>query len=584
MTQPIRKIHWNSFPATTRQRLVDSFAGRAAPRPIVSVSSGGTVGPVIGWSIVAGVFGVLVLASAAADFGSVYSFRQPLESALLYLLFLFLFFYGAIAIVRVLRRKRAFPWAHGRYLFAMELIDAQNDTLEIFPTASIENVRVVHHYRNGVYTGSQIELTFPNRRIESVYVPTQAKAQETLDQLREAQNAIFAAAQRNDFAALRELDVLAEVRGARELDDPQALAAFRAQHERETGTPIALPLPLWARQTALVSLGAALVLGMPLFFVRNALSDAKAYEWVQATTSSVPVEAYLAAEGSESEEARAVHLPRTKYLEAEQASSVTALRAFVQQFPTAPQVPSARASIHRKFAEAQAAFLAQAPNDPRMRTFVLELLTFLEAHDTPQVKVRFAAPSAAALTELDAMLDQRGRRDGGHDIIAIAPHFTPERTAQMESTVTSVLAQGFRGVVADDILDLVNAGRIEKNAAPDPTNPVFDVSYVVEPSDALYTRDGDNRAFVGIHVNFEVTMRIPSSATTYTFAIAVEPPQTFTVQSSGYGPATEGEVYSVMAARAFDQLATRLASTFFASAGAGAVNTAGAVPFPPKGI
>ena len=132
----------------------------------------------------------------------------------------------------------------------------------------------------------------------------------------------------------------------------------------------------------------------------------------------------------------------------------------------------------------------------------------------------------------------------------------------------------------------VDVGRIQPSHGVAACEHALDVSYAVEPSDALYTREGDTRGFVGIHVNFDVTMRIPNSAATYAFAISVEPPQTFTVSTSGYGPATDGQVYAEMAARAFDQLSTRLATAFFgagAAGGAGVTNTA-ALPggVPPK--
>ena len=41
---------------------------------------------------------------------------------------------------------------------------------------------------------------------------------------------------------------------------------------------------------------------------------------------------------------------------------------------------------------------------------------------------------------------------------------------------------------------------------------MVDVSYVVAPSGAIYVDESDNRQFVGIHVDFQVAMKIPGVA------------------------------------------------------------------------
>ena len=148
----------------------------------------------------------------------------------------------------------------------------------------------------------------------------------------------------------------------------------------------------------------------------------------------------------------------------------------------------------------------------------------------------------------------------------IAPHFTPDRTSLFEGSVTNRLRDGFATVFPADIFDLEHSGRVDASAPLDPNHPVLDVRYVVRPSGALYVSDTDTRAFVGIHVDFDVTMRSPDGPGTFAFAFAVEPPETFTVSTRGDAQASDNSIYATMAERAFDRLGERLSSTFFAQA------------------
>ena len=89
--------------------------------------------------------------------------------------------------------------------------------------------------------------------------------------------------------------------------------------------------------------------------------------------------------------------------------------------------------------------------------------------------------------------------------------------------------------------------------------------YVVRPSGALYVNDTDQRAFVGIHIDFDVTMRTPGTNATYAFTLAVEPPETFTVSTTAGAHASESTIYATMTERAFDHLGDGLSAKFFAS-------------------
>jgi hypothetical protein len=122
--------------------------------------------------------------------------------------------------------------------------------------------------------------------------------------------------------------------------------------------------------------------------------------------------------------------------------------------------------------------------------------------------------------------------------------------------------------------------------APEPPKPVsaplaievptLEVQYKVGWAGDIYSEEKGDRQFVGIVVNFDVSMRIPDQADAFDFSLEVTPPEHFTVEYSspfggayggrslpGLGAPSEGQVYDVMASRAFDQLTEKLRVVFF---------------------
>jgi hypothetical protein len=114
-----------------------------------------------------------------------------------------------------------------------------------------------------------------------------------------------------------------------------------------------------------------------------------------------------------------------------------------------------------------------------------------------------------------------------------------------------------------------------KAPLPEVQTPTLFVRYAVRWAGDIYSEEKGNRQFVGIVVNFDVSMRVPGEAETYDFELEVQPPDHFTVDYRspygslagldlpGLGGPTEGHVYDVMASRAFDELTTKLRGVFF---------------------
>lgn len=558
-----RRLHFNSLPAVTRTRFLDSISERGEPRTILSLPDS-TYGPLVGWALFA-LLGLGGLAFAVPyEFGSAYTPIVGPEFLLGIAVAFFAVVYGLLASVRAIVRRRSLPFEPGRYIFPLEVVFAHGTTIEWYPTATITAANTTHHYRNGVYSGTSLELVFEGTRKETLWLPTKEEPQRILRSLDGFQEFVRGAAARGDVEAIRRLDVFFEIRGAKELDDPGALDSFRMRHERESVGPLARELPSTFARAALVASVVAVLLAVPTWWLRNRLSDDAAYAGLSSSSRYV-VDAYLRSGGRHRDEARASVLPAVVFREASEQRSATAMRAFLAEFPNASQAPAARAAIHTLYDEAFAAFVAAAPADPRLRTFMRDLLTFLETSAAPTVLVRFFPPSSEALAEADAELARRGRRESGHDVTPIAPYFGTDAMATIESTVTARLESGFARVFAADVFDLSHGGRILGGEA-DPAVPALDVRYTVRPSGALYVSERDQRAFVGIHLDFVVLMRAPGTTTTYEFTLAVEPPETFSVSYGNSEHASESSIYATMAERAFDQLADGLSATFFASA------------------
>ena len=122
-------------------------------------------------------------------------------------------------------------------------------------------------------------------------------------------------------------------------------------------------------------------------------------------------------------------------------------------------------------------------------------------------------------------------------------------------------------VFPNEVLTLEDGPRI---LGPSPTavgNPTIEVAYEVRPSGEFYQLRAGNRAFVGITVEFSVTMRLPGSTLTFAFPLSVAPPERFrfsyeTNSGESSGPSA-GRVYSVMAERAFDRLSAQMGGVFF---------------------
>ncbi|MEM7604577.1 MAG: hypothetical protein AAF411_04405 [Myxococcota bacterium] len=547
------KIPFNALPEQTRARFVGAVSGTGT-QPIHAQTTSKT-GAYFLWSFVA--FGALVAAFTVASdgFGSMYWGRQDTDMLIGYVLAFFVGGYALLAMIRRFVRDKSTPYRRGRYLFGTDLVDATKDAeIVIWPLAQLQSVQAVHQHTNGVYSSTFIHFHFGNKR-ETLNIRGKAKAETMLNELARTRRAIADAAAARDMQLLQQLDIFAEVRGGQVWNEPNA-AAQVAKHVSGNHRASSIPFPLkWASLTAL----GLSILAVPVFFVRNTLSDDSAFAATRASGRAEDYERYLRYGENHRTEAEEL-LFQAAFTEAQATGTVSALRDYVREYPTSPHLAQVRQVMHQRFETVKAEFLQQASqSNPAMPVFMSDLLVWLEAHDSPPMQVRFSAPSSETLAELDQTLASRSS-----NMTPIAPHFTDDRSQPREAGITEVFQRGFRAVFPEDVVSLTHAGRADINQ-PAPV-PSVDIRYEIRPSGATFHNDA-GREFVGIHVNFIVAMKVPERAESHEFQVAVQPPEHFTVSYTDYGGPgagpSDGVVYSTMARLAFEKLSANIALHFF---------------------
>lgn len=564
MADSVRIIHFNALPEKARERLVSCFKGEGAPEPIVSLQTA-TGGQMLWFACVA--LGALVASVVMAFIGfGVYDEVEVFQDffwLLGYLAVAFIGFYGVFALLRVWRTRRAFPYPPGLYLFPMDVIDARSDQLKILSMASMTDFRGVHHHTNGVYGHTLLHFTFEGNVRHTFMVRGKDKANRLLEDLAGRQRLVQSALQEQKFELLAAMDPLVEARvnGAWDRLGPKA----PPKHEIVGGT-LAGSVPVVLRYASVPALIFAMMAAPALWGARNAASDELAFRGARAVHSEAAYQDYLrwSAGWLHADEVRAKHMPNAAYGEAKARKSVTAMRDFLKRYPKAGYKKKARKQIARLYKAALKDFKKQSAKDNKaLLPFMKDLLAYLEEHGTPDVRVRFRSPDEGALSEIDGALTGKG------DIAPVAPYFTLKRNMQRESIIAGSLQRGFAAVFPEDILSLDQGKRLPKKRSKKVKNPTIEVVYTITPSGQIYESKQSKRAFVGIKVDFDVSMRVPGRKKALDFDLSVEPPDRFRVSYStmntfgtGDGP-SDGKVYDVMAALAFEKLSTHMRTVFF---------------------
>ena len=598
-----RKVHFNQLSAELRQRLIDCFKGQSAPAPILEERL----------SVTGAIVGLVFLSLAGlgalsfvmwVDFGRLYSGVQSPLWLLGYGLALWMVFYGVVKATQRLLLAKTLPFAPGRYLFPLEIVDARSSVLRILPMGALTDFRAVHHHTNGAYTHTELHFYFEGGVHEMFSVRGKELAEQTLDRF-DAQRALFREAlEAGDMGIVAALDPFLEVR----LEE-DGWARMTASPVTVSEGPSASDLILPMMYPSLVALVMGMLLAGPLWGGRQVMSDEARFK--RAMSASVTsaygsradeLETYLRYGGFRHREAaQTVELPKARYEAAKAQGTVTALRELLSAHPSSPHRQEALAQISALFDAALKKVQSKsAQENPEAAAFMARLLKHLEREGLPTMEVRFRAPPTQHLSRIDAELSKefgpsadpkRKKRDPitSRVVAPIAPEFSDARSAPREEAITQSLRRAFEAIIPRDILTLEHGPRLPEDAQGADAQggdhgeqageavkavkqlrfprPTIVVDYIVLPSTALYTLDKNpGKVFVGIEIVFSVTMHLPEDEQVLSLTLKVEPPQNFSVSYSSElglvaGP-SDSQVYHVMAIRAFDQLASKLRDYF----------------------
>lgn len=602
---------FNALSEPARNQLVAAFTGAGEILPIMSKPSGkkSSVG---GWIFLAllslGAFIFLLW----VDYGRLFQPSQGVVYLIFEILSIYLLGWSILRAISNGMRNKAIPYQTGVYVFGSDMIDAQGRELQIYPLAEMQDLRVKAF--QGFY---DIELVFPERIERFVLVGN--IGQQKLVMLQQAWDLARGGMLEGDlFAGIRNTPgwtdratqeaSAASAAGTRVTDLPKlfrrpALVALAfiviappawvvrnyfsddAAYDRAEQYN-----DVWAAEAYIRGGGRHEEKARNVLLPRAAFTEAQrtgeptklqefwtaypqapqvqqaktaayqiAYSRAQSKNTSAAFGEFVSTwpEAPQKQQAQLMHRDLAF---AESQNNVTALISFIENFPQAPQVVQAREQISARYAKVRTDFEAQAGRNRSMRSFMANLIEWLEEHQSSEVQVRFHAPSSSQLEQVDAGIRVGGSLTSG--VAPIAPHFTQERCAVREQSITTSLSSAFAAVFPRDVMQLRHMGRIAPAVAEQEiTVPTIDVHYEISASGTMYSSMTDSRAYVGIIVNFNIVMRVPGGEE-HSTRERVQPPRTFSVSTYG-GISSDSSIYSTMADRAFANLSDELRRHFF---------------------
>lgn len=588
------QVHkWDDLPAQTRQvlskqlRKIDKSTD-PKNRPIIAMAKTGKAG-VYGWGFLA-LFCLFPLwinykTATHSFFASGDASRSPgIGSLVMLMLPLFGLLYSIAAGYRRWLLNEQLPYHEGKYLYALDVIDATAESITITPMSLLKTVKITEHLTNGAYQYTDFALLFSTGTSASFIVGR--KDPDTIQEtLKSERQQIVAALESGDEATLKRLDPLYALR----MDVKEDGAAFVAD------VPKSPQLPAWmAKRLPLAAVGAlglsVLGYGVLWYGFQRALWD-----YVQDRDEPLIYKTYISSKGLYRKEATPL-MYKAAFAQAHKDNTVGAYRQMLRQHPETPFAEQAKQEIHKIFGQSwgklsgrldtRKAAISKAglpaeetekllAESQKATVFWGRLFEHLEKSGDSRVEVLFAPPLVDSLAKVDASL-------GAADVAPIAPHFSATTSASRQAAILAALARSLNSIVPGDVISLVEPevssgadaiiarlGSYSKKPkqAPRPPGglPSLNIKYMVSPTSSIYksTRPGAGRGFVGIRVDFLVNFVLPGEKSGLPLFVSVLPPQRFTVSSSRVGQADDGQVYSVMAERAFDQLQEKLAGVLF---------------------
>jgi hypothetical protein len=554
----VRTVRFDALPAELRKTLVGSFSRSAQPFPLMAEVHDLTWA-LAGWGAVAASCLLVVTFAFWAELGESYGdfARQGPVFLAGYVALLGLAGAAVGMMVRRVLEHRALPWPPGVYLFGVDLVDARSADLRLFPLVELAGMQPTHHHHNGAYTHTTFDFSFPGETFTFTIRNRQA-AEEALDDLRRSLAEVSRSAREGDLATLLDLDPFLQVRleggfDALPTDGPPAtdgVTARRVPGVVTTGW-------VWAG-------GLAALLAVPVWAARDRLGDS--YAWAACEEREDRYAAGCWDEVALTTPWSALAHERAGAAAASAITTVTEGRRALEAYGDTEARGAIEARIAGLYTDARERFHAKAAADPQAVAFMDALLGWTSTHPEP-IQVRFVPPTVTAMELADTLLKSDPAL-GGQQYVPIAPHFSPALLRARSPTVVQKLQEGFVKVIPNDVLPLTVGPELVSMESLPTDQPVIAVKVDVSPFGDLYSDSQARKAYAGILMSFDVKMVTPG-AEPFGFALQVEPPETFSVQTWSWGGATglgpaDSLVYDTMMARAFEQMVGRTEAAFFA--------------------
>jgi hypothetical protein len=455
-----------------------------------------------------------------------------------------------LSCARRYRLRKLFQFQPGRYLLPFTLIDARTRRLQVFDLMQMTRFEAQHQLRDGRYDRTVLTLEFQDGSAPTFIFRDRERSEEVLQRFEQLQAAGRSAFDRRDIAALRGYDPLVDLRAAKWVN-PEA-----ARHPPAPG-----PLQRALRHHATVSVLAALILAPALWAARNSVGDVRMQEQARRLATEEAYQGYLA-HGRFQLAAMRAELPRVAFAQVRQRHSVTALRQLLQRYPRAGLERAVAGEIHILYGQALQRFKDQAVQaDASLVAAMASLLAHAERTGNPNVPIQFVRPTAEALRGMDDASRLQGARQQGLQMIPAAEYFSNDSASAREQRIAGGLRAAFGTIFAHDVLQFSAAGSDAARA------PLLLIRYQIDPSGVVYREENGHRGFVGLVARFQAGLAAPDLDTPWRFALDVTPPPQFSVEyKTGGGRATgpsDGQVYAIMAERAFDSLSSKIMGALF---------------------
>lgn len=502
------------------------------------------------------VCGFFLLLAAAADFGDPLKdsgWREP-GIIILYAILIFGITMAGLAVRKRRHLNRKFGFLPGWYVFAFALVDANSEHLSIFDLMQLKALDATHHSTNGIYSHTMFKFNFKDGTQNNLSISNKTQAEALLRNFDWYRDQARAAYEARDAQKLAGYDPFLELRqnnwaGAKQTPGGFVPALkYHGQNLMRTLQPLAM--------LAAIAIGALFWLG------RSAASDYQMHQTAKRLATEAAYAGYIAHGKFYVAEMQAA-LPRVAFVETLPKKSVSLLRSLKSRFPQSDIVPDVKKEIHVLYQRSMQKFQEQAVNTDNTLVATMEqLLQFAEQRDNPQVTIKFTRPTTEQLGELDAFLKASERKLPNMKMALASRHFANDTASVREARILDGLRSAFGSIFPNDVLSF-SVGSGGKNA-----HPALDIAYRIEPSGSIYfSEKNKDDAFVGLAIRFQASIIVPEVAEHWNFELEVQPPNEFRVEyktaAGGESRPSEGQVYSVMAERAFDQLSSKITAAFF---------------------